>query len=556
MADKERDIEAVLKRFHQLQERRKNWDIQWHETAEIIWPQADEFVVKRAPGEKRSQKIFDATAALALEKFAAIMESLLTPRAQKWHRLRASDEALNQDSSVKDWFDEVNRILFAVRNSPKANYYSQKHEGYKSLGAFGNDCLFVDELEPRQDNPSGGIRYKYCHIGQIYIEVDNHGSVDTIYRLFPMTAKAAEQEWGDLLPPKVATALKEKPWEEFEFLHVVMPNPDVDPERIDAQGKLWVSLYIGVLDKQLIEEGGYDENPYMYSRYTVNPMEKYGRGPASLVLPAILTTQQMQQTFLRSGHKVTDPPLLVHNEGVIGTGSQKVRLVPGGLNYGAVNSQGQPLIVPLQTGARLDLTEGMLEKEREVINEAFLVRLFQILVDNPQMTATEVLLRAQEKGQLIAPAIGRQQSEMLGPQIQREVSILARLGVLPPLPSALQEAAGEYEIEYESDAVRFQRSSELAGADRTVERALAMAQFDPTAVDVIKADEVVRLSAEVEGAPNKLLRTPEEVAERQQAREQIQQAQTALEAGESGARIAKDAAQAEAASPTPAGAGL
>jgi hypothetical protein len=539
----ERDVDGIIKRFEDLKVQRATWDTHWQEIAELVWPAADEFFsVKREPGEKRQQKVYDATAQLSLEKFAAVLESMLTPRAQQWHKLRASDEDLNKNASVKAWFEEVNALLFRMRNRPEAAYYSQKHEGYKSLGAFGNDCLFIDELE------GGGIRYKFCHIGQVYIQTNHHGQVDTIYRLYEMTAKAAEQQWGSALPEKIANALKEHPWRKFEFLHCVMPRPEADPERMDSEGMPWVSLYIGVQDKRVIEDSGYHEMPYMYSRYTVNPIEMYGRSPSMMVLPAIKMVQEMQKTFIRAGHKVVDPPLLVHNESTLGLGSKRVRLKPGGVNYGGVDSRGKPLVLPLNTGARLDLTEGMLEKEREVIKEAFLVPLFRIFADeNQKITATEVLVRAQEKGQQLAPVVGRQQSEMLGPQIEREVNILDRQGLLPELPTALIEARGEYEIEYETDAMRFQRSGQLSGTDRTLERAMALAAFDPSAIRILKADEVIRLSAEIEGAPSKILRTPEELEEVEAAAAEAEQAQAQLEQGAQAAAAAKDLAQAQAA---------
>jgi hypothetical protein len=538
--------EDCLRRLRELEDRRNTWDIHWQEIAERVWPAADEFLTVREPGSKRSTKIYDATAALALEKFAAAMESMLTPRAQKWHTLRATDDELNRDTETKSWFEEVNKILFQARSTPKANYYGQMHEGYKSLGAFGSTCLFVDELE------TGGIRYKSMHIGQVYIEVDHQRRVDTIYRKYKMSAKAAAQQWGEeKLPPKVARALEspEGLYREFSFLHIVAPRLDYDMDRMDFEGMPWSSYHMSIEDKEFVDEGGYHEFPYMYSRYTINPTEIYGRSPAMLVLPAIKMAQEMAKTFIRAGHKVVDPPLLLHDDGVLGSGSKQIRLTPGGINYGGLDAQGRPLIQPLQTGARLDMTEGMLDKERQVINEAFLVTLFQILVDQPQMTATEALIRAQEKGQLLAPTVGRQQSEMLGPQIEREVAILARQGALPPLPPSLQGTDGEYEITYESPAMRFQRSEELVGIQRTLEMVMPFAQADPSIMAIFKPEEVIRLAVEINGAPISILHSEEEMEEiKKQQAEQAQQAKM-MEQLQQAAPAVKDMSQAQQAMP-------
>ena len=99
-----KSVEDCLRKLRELEGRRSTWDTHWSEVAERVWPAADEFLTARTPGEKRSTTIFDATASLALEKFAAAMESMLTPRAQKWHTLRSTNDDLNKDSAVKQWF--------------------------------------------------------------------------------------------------------------------------------------------------------------------------------------------------------------------------------------------------------------------------------------------------------------------------------------------------------------------------------------------------------------------------------------------------------------------
>ena len=183
-----------------------------------------------------------------------------------------------------------------------------------------------------------------------------------------------------------------------------------------------------------------------------------------------------------------------------------------------------------------------------MINDAFLVTLFQILVDQPQMTATEALIRAQEKGQLLAPTVGRQQSEMLGPQINREFNILARQGALPELPPVLAEA-GDYEITYESPAMRMQRSEELVGIQRTIEILMPFIQTDPSVLGIFKVDDVVRLAAEINGAPTSILHTEDEMEQMRQMQAQQAQQQQQMQQMQQMAPAMKDLAQAQEAMP-------
>ena len=240
----ELDFQKISARLDQLKSRRANWDSHWQKVEDLIWPNSGGFTTDRSPGERTAQRIFDSTASLDLEKFAAVLEFFLTPRGGKWHKLVPSIPELRKDNDVKRWFDRVNEILFTVRNEAKAAYYSQKHEGYKSLGAFGNECLFIDA------NPEGGIRYKNCHVGRVYVEVNQHGLIDTIFFLFPLSAKAALQQFGSEVLmtqlPKVFNMLDKLPFNETDFLHIVSPRTDRDSERIDPLNKPWQSIMVGM----------------------------------------------------------------------------------------------------------------------------------------------------------------------------------------------------------------------------------------------------------------------------------------------------------------------
>lgn len=544
MPDNER-AEQIIRQYSKVTERRYVFDNHWQDIKKVVWPNSLDIIERGVPGRKMMQNVFDNTAPAALEKFAAIMMALLTPQNQMWHHIRASLHELNRVPRVKEWFESANRTINQMRNSSRAAYYTNKHEGYKSLGAYGNDCLFLDE------RPEGGFRYKFCHVAQVHIEVDHRNIPDTIYYKFPMSAYAAKLKWGNKISEKMKTVMDEDPFKRFDILHYVAPRKGRDPQRRDFRGMKFQSLYIVLDEKHLIEEGGFHENPYMFSRYTVNPDEMYGRSPAMYALPTIRMVNEMQKVFIRSGHKAVDPPILTQHDGVLGQGARRIRLWPGAVNYGTVNSAGQELMKPFHTGARLDLTADMVNAEREVIKDAFLVTLFQILVDRPQQTATEALIRAQEKGQLLMPTIGRQQSEMLGPQIERELNIAQRQGLLEPMPPELIEAEGEYEIEYDTPAVQFQRSGELVAIQQVVETVRPFAESDPEFFsEVFVPEEVARIAVEARNAPLAILRPPEELAERREQAAQAQQQAEQMELIKGGATAIRDASQAVGGGPS------
>jgi hypothetical protein len=528
-------VDEIMRDYEQMQSARGVWEEHWREIAERVLPRQNWFAASdKTPGEKRTEKIFDATAGLALERFAAAMESMLTPRTMKWHKLKTSNVALLDNIQVQAYLDEVTNILFQVRYNPKANFASQVHETYMSLGAFGTGAIFIDDI------PGTGIRYKSINLSEIYVAENHVGVVDKVVRKFPFTARQAAQKWGyERMPDKIKTALEKNPEREFEFLHCVKPNMEKQTGRRDYRGMDWLSYYVCHEARMIMSEGGYNSFPYAVSRYVTAPKEVYGRSPAMTVLPDIKMINEMSKTVLRAAHKIVDPPLLLQEDGVL----QAFNTRPGALNFGGVDEQGRQVVQPLQTGARVDIGMDMMEQRRKVINDAFLITLFQILVESPNMTATEAMLRAQEKGALLAPTMGRQQSEMLGPLIERELDILARAGVLPAMPEVLREAGGDVEIEYVSPLNRAQRAEEGVAILRTLEAVAPLAQIDPSVMMIFKPEEIARELSEINGVPAKILRSQEEVEEMKAAQAQQAEAQAILQAAPVAANSAKTLAE-------------
>ena len=529
-------VDDIIRRQEKMATDRAVFDSHWREIAQRILPRADHFRTNRQPGDKHTEFIFDATANLALERFAAAMESMLTPRTQRWHKLKTGIPELDEQQEVQEYLDEVTKILFQARYAPRANFASQANECYLALGAFGTNGLFIDDMIGH------GIRYRSVALSEIYIAENHQGIVDTVHRRFPMTARQAAQRFGlKVLPEIIQKAVEKEPDRNFDFIHAVCPRDEIDGNRRDYKGMPIASCYIALEGRTMLSEGGYHTMPYAVGRYVTGPKEVYGRSPAMTVLPDIKMLNEMSKTVIRAAHKIVDPPLLLQEDGALSAFDMR----PGALNYGGVNDAGQQTVHALQTNARVDIGLEMMEQRRKVINDAFLVTLFQILVDAPQMTATEAMLRAQEKGALLAPTMGRQQSEFLGPIIEREIDILARAGALPPMPDIMKEYGGEYHVEYVSPLNRAQRADEGVAIMNTLQAIAPLAQIDPRVMQVFDPIEVARELAEINGVPAKVLRSTDDMAAMDAQQQQNQQAQQLLAAAPVASGVVKDLAQAQ-----------
>lgn len=514
-------LEQLLQEFSRVESDRSTFETHWDEVAKYVLPfYADTFShTNRTPGKKTGYDMLDVTANTALWRFAAAMESMLTPANGKWHRLRCSDPNLQKIRNVALWFDEVNDLLFHYRYAPTSGFQSNQHDCYVSIGAFGTSGLFIDKLDPRYGR---GLRYRHIHLGEMFVAENHQGMVDKVYRRFKMTVRQIAQKWGeDKVPEKYRGYLRDKPDHEVELLHIVKPNDAWEPGRLDAKGMRFASWYVSKECKVVLERGGYHSFPYAVARYLTAPGELYGRSPAMNVLPAIKVLNKEKGTVLKQGERTVDPILLMHDDGILDGFSMK----PGASNIGGVNADGRPLVHTLPIG-NIAIGKELMDDERLAINDAFLVTLFQILVESPQMTATEVLERAREKGALLSPTMGRYQSEGIGPTIIREFDLLAQQGLIPDPPPELVEARGQYSIEYDAPLNRAMRSEEAAGIMRTVQFAAEISANlqDPSIMDQFNFDVIVPAVADINGAPVKYMRSEEEIAAIREGRNQQQAA--------------------------------
>lgn len=500
IANSEEKALRVIREFGAMMSNRGISESHWQEISERCWTGMSwKFnpYWYSSPGMKKTEYVFDSTAALALNRFSAIIDSLLTPRNSKWHGLRSSNPKLNKRKDVREYFEEATRILFHFRYLPQANFASQNQQGCKSLGAFGNSCMWIDELDWGR-GVKRGLRYKTVSLGEVYFAENHQGIVDKVFRHFELTARQAIQRWGQNAPDKAFSAMETNPETPIHFIHLVEPNAEYEPHRLDHKGMKYASLYIAKEDAKTVEEGGFHVFPYAISRYEQYPGEVYGRSIAMDLLPAIKTLNEEKKTMLKQGHRALDPVLLAHDDGVLDGFSLKA----GHVNMGGVSADGKPLVHALPTG-NISIGKEMMDDERTLINDGFLVTLFQILTENPQMTATEVLERTREKGILLAPTVGRQESERLGPQIDRELDILSKQRQLPPMPQALKESLGEYEVTYDSPLSRAMRAEEASGVMRSISSAMEYVQAtqDPTPLYYFNMRKIMPAVADIHGTP-------------------------------------------------------
>ena len=145
----------------------------------------------------------------------------------------------------------------------------------------------------------------------------------------------------------------------------------------------------------------------------------------------------------------------------------------------------------------------------------------------------------------MTPLSSRDETESLGPMIERELDILTQFGLLPPMPPELIEAEGEFDIEFTNPLSVSRRSDEAIGSVQTVQAIMELGQVKPEALDNVNADEYARILARANSSPESLLMSPEEVAEIRQQRSDAETASAMAQAAPGVSRGVLDLAKAE-----------
>lgn len=528
MADDKRAA-VLLKRFKTLQMQRNNWESHWQEVADYVVPRKADITKKRTAGDKRFELIFDGTAIHAAELMAASLHGMLTNASTPWFSLRYTDDQFESDDLAKEWLQGATDVMY--QEIHRSNFHEAIHELYSDLITFGTAIMFIDS--DSQDN----LRFSARHIAECYVSEDEFGRVDTVYREFKMTARAAAAQFGDEnLSKRIAKALAQDPYEEVNLLHVVMPRTERDSFKLDSKNKPFASCYIDPDDKVILSESGFDEFPYVVPRYLKASFEHgYGRSPAMTALADIKMLNKMSETVIRAAQLQIHPPLMVPDDGF----HMPVRTVPGGLNF--YRSGTRDRIEPLNIGSNNPLGENQLDQRRQAIRAAFYVDQL-ILGASPGMTATEVIQRTEEKMRLLAPALGRLQAELLHPMINRVFAILSRKKAFMAAPEFM--SGGQIDIEYVSPLAKAQRSGDVQSAMQLFEFLSPLLQIDPSVVDYLDLDGLAQHIIKVTNVPATVVRGAQEVEGLRQQRQQEQQQMAEMQQTQMMAQAAGEAAPA------------
>lgn len=528
MEDTKKLAQDIVTRFRSLERtnERASWDSTAEEIEKYIIPRRGYGEEPAERGQRTDKHIFDYTAVESSQRMAdGLQGNLITPR-QKWFRFKTGIKVDGKDiddlAEVRHWLQDTENVVYTAIN--RSNLYEAMSEFFLD-GVTLAIATIYSEWDWEESKPV----FTAINPKEVYIDENERGEVDTVFRKYWITARVAYREFGEELGEDTVRLAKKNPAKLLEFLHAVYPREERDRFKSNAKNKRYASVWVYLAKSKVVRDSGFDRIPYAVWRYRKNSGEIYGRGPAHDHLSTVILANTVAKRLTKITQEVGDPVLMVPEHM-----KDSFRRLPGQINYySETEAQGKAYALPL-TGDYGVVKDYLLQLQ-QAIRKAFFHDFFLMLSSSErEMTATEIMERQGEKATILGPAMGRLNSEALSPLIKLVYYQCLRAGQIPPAPEVLAQYAGKpIDIDFLGPLQQMQ-DRYLSGVpiENSLQKILPLIQLNNELADLINWDEAGYELLEAESMPQGVMNDRKKVkllrARRAEAMQAQQQAQAQM----------------------------
>lgn len=527
----------------QLKNVRTSYDAHYRELGEHFAPRRTRFYVEdKNRGDKRYGKIVNEHGMLAARTLRSGMFAGITSPARPWRRLTTPDPDLAKFGRVKQWLEHVNRNMRTLDR--RSNLYSALPTVFGDLGIFGTPAVAV------MDDEEDGMRCYPFPIGSFWLSNNHRNAVDTCWREFSYTVRQIVQAFGTFTKSGApdwrpfSRPIKDA-WEKGHYeqammvTHVLYPNPDYDPRKLDARFKRYASCYfesagaitfsqqggyVGGQGEKFLRESGMNSFRVLAPRWDVCGEDVYASAcPGMDGLGTTKEIQSLEKKKSKAIEKQLNPAL----KGPPSLRNQRVSLIAGDLTL-VDERDGKSGLSPIhEVNINIaDVANDIALKEQRV-DKSFYVDMF-LMMDRLRgvqpRNEREIAERHEEKLLALGPVLENTNDDLLDPLTDIEFEIMQAIGLVPEPPPEVAERP--LKIEYESVMAKAQKLVGVAGTERFFSFAGNLMAAFPEVRDKINADEAIDEYGDMMVVSAKIIRTEEETAEiRQMNAARLQQEQ-------------------------------
>ena len=560
MRDHRNPLQAIYRDVWRYVVPERETYLQWYEHGYPTRSNHDDFAARIG------QYIHDSTAASAIQLLSSGLQGHVVSEQDNWFKVSFPHPEMDEERGAKLFAEECEYILYD--RLAKSNFYAELSPLIVDTAGTGTGIQYREYLDD-----IGGPVFNTLHPIEVFIDINDHRKVDTVYRLFNLTKRQAIMKFGKRNLSERIMRESVPSTQQFKFVHAVFPRSDLDPDMglypreggtILAVDAPWISIYVELdeqvygensvstltrandyrdtSDKTVVAVGGYQELPYAVWRWDVDPSTPYGISPTRRMMSLIRDLNYFGELLKEDAQLHVRPPLMVPS-----SLQGKARISPRGMNYtNDVNAKIEAILGPAgnyPVGA--DREMNLREQVREGFGVDLFVLMARLTAGGQSKTATEVLELQAEKSAVLASIKRNMGPELLANTLRWTFHQERRRGNMPDIPESLQRFAGTpfgtFRIEFIGPLAQAQkRLATVQGPLRIMEAAFQILDRYPAGWDLLEVDNILRHLFRDGGMPADDVREHETVAQlRRQAAERAAQEQM-LEDTESMSRSARN----------------
>ncbi|MEL6886893.1 MAG: portal protein [Pseudomonadota bacterium] len=525
---------AIIDRNEQLKAQKETRTKELALIASLYRPQRVGFDGKSRTHSNLSQLYNSATLQNAHQAGASMYSTLANP-VNKWFKATTPDPELRDVREVREWHDVVTNRMLASCRPAVSNFYQAAVPWVQDCSILGTGFMVEDEGQGRLR-----IHDKCVNPVDAVFSVDAVGFADELIIPNMLTPIQAARFYGmDNLPEKVREMATQNDTrantERHLYLQAYQPNDEHTPGHLGRRGQPFLSTHVCVDHKAVVRQAGTYDQSFAVPRWDADDFEDpWGRGLGYQNLASAIKLQVQEKQNQQAGGLAARPPIGTPGK----RAAQGFKLAPGEFLHGAVTHTGQQLARPIFTFNGLPVTLDMARQSIEEVEKGW-ASAMMALQGRTGLDRLEIIERQEERLRLQAPYMGRMQAEGIAIILERRFGLLWRAGQIPPPPQIL--AGQPMDIEYTSVAALAQRAQDGLAVSRVLNDTaeLASAHPDPESVwDAVDTDYAQKVLVEARGAPERTLRSADDIAARREARAQQAQAAAAMEMAQQGVDIA------------------
>jgi hypothetical protein len=443
-------------------------------------------------GQKKSNKIFDGTAEIAIQQGASKLQEYIAPIWKRWataepsvaiQKLLDSGQYDVSEDDIRENLEDTMKIIFDYIN--RSNFSTQFYEAAVDI-LIGTGTLKIDEVDD-DDMP---IVFNTTPQKGVAFEEGPHGDIKTHWRPFTVKARHIEEKWqGFKVSSELAQKIKDNPDSEIKLTEGVV----FEPKSKVYYGVVWVDSENSI---SWAENFG-DSSPWITARYTKVAGEVRGRGPALQVLSDVKSLNKVKEFVLKKGAIDVAGIFTATDDGV--TNPYTIRIAPNIIIPVGSNNSSNPSIARLDTSTNLNLVQFEIVELQNNIKMALFGDLRD--PDSPVISATQYAIEARELVKRIGSAFGRLQTELLIPILKRVSWILARRGLIQPLNLGGKEIS----IKFTSPLARAQDAEDMLSVQQAIEFVINTAGPDFVKI-AYKVEDLGTWAGKKSGMPSELIR--------------------------------------------------